>query len=196
MAVEKPDVTLASALEAASLFLDIYRGRSRSLVRLVAGILNAYRGSDYEFREDPSNQILADLARVVASQVRSPEAQERVVSACERIVDTLGSGRELSVVADRLSRNDLARLRDMTDFVMRLGILQFDQVSSALDVYPHMYDSGILLEESPALARGRTTPGIRNEAVPGNIKGFYDAHALLKSAYDEKYIRAPNAPGF
>lgn len=196
MAADKPDVTLLSALEAASLFLDIYKGRSRSLVRLVAGILNAYEGSDYAVREGPSRQILVDLARVVASQVRSPEAQNHAISNCERIMEALGSGSDLGVVADRLSRGGLARLRDMTDFVLRLGILQFDQVSSALNVYPHMYDSGILIEESPGLARGRTTPSIRNAAVPESIKGFYEAHDLLNKAYLDKYIRTPNGPGF
>lgn len=196
MAVDKPDVTLSSALEAVSLFHDIYRGRSRSLVRFVSSILDAYVGTNYAVPEDQADQILMDLARVVVSQVGSPEAQERNVSACERLIDALNSGGDLVSICTRLSREDLARLREMTDFVMRLGILQFDRVSTAIHVYAHMYDSGILLEESPGLARGRTTPSIKNEAVPGKIQGFYDAHAVIHKSFREKTIPSSNGPGF
>ena len=195
MTLDKSSKSLAHAKEAIDLFHDIYRGRSRSLVRFVSKIFESYKGTEYAKPEDQIAQLLMDLARVVSSQVSSPEARERKISTCERLQEAFELSSTLADITKRLSRTDHAQLRDMNDFVLRLGILQFDRVTSELGVYPHMYDSGILLEDSPGLARAGSTPGIRNKAVPANIQGFYDAYSELNESYQDKYMRSQEGPG-
>jgi hypothetical protein len=148
-----------------------------------------YDGSDYQKSESIKEAILIELARVVSSQVSSPQEQARGVEVCERLLDACDSSLSVKKLASGLSRTDHADLNSILDLTLRLGLLQFDRFCSDLNVYPHMYDSGILLEESPVLTRAGNTPGIFNAAVPSNIRAIYDAWNVLKELYTEKYMR-------
>lgn len=174
---------------------DIYRGRSRSLVRFVSAILDAYQGTDFGLQEHKAEATLMDLARLVSSQHHSPEFQEHRLSGCERLLQALEQGETLEVVTNRLSRADHAALRDITKFSMHVGLLHFDRVGDELGVYPHMYESGILLERAETIERGRSSPGIKNPAVPANIKALYEAYTVLEKSYNARHQNAPDGPG-
>lgn len=196
MTNENSDSLMIATHEAVSIMHDIFRGRSRSFVRFVSSVLEAYQNTDMGFPEGKADAILMDLARLVKSQSRSPENQEHRLATCEHLLLEIDQGTNLADLAKKLSRPDLASLRDMTKFFMHVGLMHFDRIGDEIGVYVHMYESGVLLENSAALERGRSSPGIRNPAVPANIKTFYECHKVLSDAYDAQYRNAPSGPGY
>lgn len=195
MASQTPDDTVVALKEAVSLLHSVYLGQSRPLVGFVVKILNAYENTQFALSDLQIDALTLDLARLVSSQVHSPEAQAARISEAERILAACDTCNSIGEMATRLSRIDLASARDALDFVMRLGILQFDRVSQELQVYPHMYESGILLENSPALTRHVSQPAIHNKSVPKNIKDAYEGWSKLKESYNDRYMSPSNGYG-
>lgn len=185
----------ASALQSICLLQDIYRGRTRPLINLVVSTLKAYEGSTYALSDEKADALCLDLARTVASQSLPREKLERLLSSCARIISAHDDTETFDQFINRLGRDDLSRLRDACDIPMRIGMLQFDRLSHEIHVYPHMYSSGVLLENSLALHPGGPNPSIRNERVPEYAKKCYEAFEKIKQLYISKYIDSASTPG-
>ncbi|MBI6882885.1 hypothetical protein [Pseudomonas putida] len=181
------DDELLAAIRSVEIIQSVLHGKVRPLVSLVREVFQGYEGSEYELPEDAMDLICSELATVVTSQSLNHEYLKDRMTSHENIMKALSSSPIAEECIDNLSRIDLSRLRNYLDITMRIGILQFDRFANEIDVFPHMFRSGILIERFSISDTGKT-PGILSDNVSPFIKNLYTIHKKTSDLYNAKYI--------